>query len=390
MPRRFTLLAALLLASPLVPAAPAAACTAFCLMDEGIVAKNYDWSLGDGRLLVNPRGVRKSFSLDGGPDGGTWVSRYGSVTFNQYGQDLPQGGMNEAGLVVEVLWLDDTVYPEPDDRAELGACQWIQYQLDTAGTVAEVVDSLERVRVRSTAKVHWFVADRAGEAAAVEYLDGRPVVHAGESLPAPVLTNHPYEHSLQYLERHEGSGELPSTRDSLDRFVRAAAGAKSVKPSDTDSTGGRAGDDRAGDDRPAFDRAFDLLARVDQGQATKWSIVYEPAVPRVRFRTWQNTKTRELSLEQLDFECGRPMRALDLAAELSGEVARRLQDWTPEQNRELVRASYRGTPMFADAPAEALDRIARYPETSSCVGLDLEGDAVDVGMQTVKSTASGR
>jgi choloylglycine hydrolase len=116
---RIPLLAALLAATSLAPAAPAGACTAFCLDEAGIVAKNYDWSLGDGRLLVNKRGVRKFFSLTGEPALGAWVSRYGSVTFNQYGQDLPQGGMNEAGLVVEILWLDDTTYPEPDDRSEL-------------------------------------------------------------------------------------------------------------------------------------------------------------------------------------------------------------------------------------------------------------------------------
>jgi choloylglycine hydrolase len=212
------------------------------------------------------------------------------------------------------------------------------------------------------------VADRQGNAAAVEYLDGKPVVHTGESLPAPVLTNHPYERSLRYLERHEGAGELPSTRDSLDRFVRAAVGA-------------RAAADGAAEAAPASDRAFDLLARVSQGQATKWSIVYEPAAARIRFRTWQNERTRELSLEQLDFDCNAPVRALDLAAEVAGNVARHLSDWTPGDNAALVKGSYRNTPMFRGTPAEAVQRVAAYPGTSSCVGLDLE---------TSKSTTSGR
>ena len=374
------LAAALIAASPLSGPAPAAACTAFCLTEDGIVAKNYDWSLGDGRLLVNKRGVRKFFSITGEPEHGAWVAQYGSVTFNQYGQDLPQGGMNEAGLVVEILWLDDTVYPEPDDRAEVGACQWIQYQLDTAGSVAEVVESVKDLRVRSSAKVHWFVADRQGNAAAVEYLDGKPVVHTGESLPAPVLTNHPYERSLRYLERHEGTGELPSTRDSLDRFVRAAAGLRAEPPaSDGDGDAGR--DDESTGAPSPVDRAFDLLGRVDQGTATKWSIVYEPTAAKIQFRTLDHPATRELSLEQLDFDCTAPVRALDLTAEISGNVARSLTDWTPEDNHALVRDSYRNTPMFKAAPREAIQRVASYPATSSCVGLDLE---------TSKSTTSGR
>jgi penicillin V acylase-like amidase (Ntn superfamily) len=44
------------------------------------------------------------------PNPAKWVSRYGSVTFNQYGCENPTGGMNEAGLVVEQMWLDESAY----------------------------------------------------------------------------------------------------------------------------------------------------------------------------------------------------------------------------------------------------------------------------------------
>ena len=66
------------------------------------------------------------------PDGNTisWVSQYGSITFNQYGKEFPTGGMNEKGLVVELMWLDGTIYPQPDERPAIGVLQWIQYQLD--------------------------------------------------------------------------------------------------------------------------------------------------------------------------------------------------------------------------------------------------------------------
>ena len=65
----------------------------------------------------------------------TWTSRFGSLTFNQYGREFPSGGINEKGLVVELMWLDDTRYPAPDGRGELPTLQWIQYQLDTAANV---------------------------------------------------------------------------------------------------------------------------------------------------------------------------------------------------------------------------------------------------------------
>jgi len=57
-----------------------------------------------------------------------WVSAYGSVTFNQFGRELPLGRMNEAGLVIEIMWLTQTEYPHSDRRPALRELQWAQYQ----------------------------------------------------------------------------------------------------------------------------------------------------------------------------------------------------------------------------------------------------------------------
>src|ERR1700755_3020224 len=87
------------------------ACTTFCLKNKGEVlfGKNYDWNIGDGLIFVNKRGVSKEGAAD--KNAARWVSKYGSVTFNQYGRENPSGGMNEAGLVIELMWLEWTKYP---------------------------------------------------------------------------------------------------------------------------------------------------------------------------------------------------------------------------------------------------------------------------------------
>ena len=54
-----------------------------------------------------------------------WTSTYGSATFNQYGREFPMGAMNEAGLVVETMMLDETEYPEADSRPAINILQWI-------------------------------------------------------------------------------------------------------------------------------------------------------------------------------------------------------------------------------------------------------------------------
>src|SRR5688500_14269965 len=91
-------------------------CTTFCLKNNGygLFGKNYDWMIGDGLVFVNKRGVAKMSADDSETHRAKWTSKHGSVTFNQYGWESPSGGMNEAGLVIELMWLDDTEWPAKD------------------------------------------------------------------------------------------------------------------------------------------------------------------------------------------------------------------------------------------------------------------------------------
>ena len=58
------------------------------------------------------------------------------------------GGMNEAGLVVETMMLEETEYPSPDSRPGIEILQWIQYQLDNFSTIEEVIASHSQIRIR--------------------------------------------------------------------------------------------------------------------------------------------------------------------------------------------------------------------------------------------------
>src|SRR5215470_13901392 len=222
------------------------ACTTFLLEGKGevVVGKSYDWHIGQGMLVVNKRGVeRRALTFHAGDRPAAWVARYASVTFNQYGRDLPMGGMNEAGLVVEVSWLDDTRYPPADDRPTVTELGWVQMQLDQAATVAEVAAGADKVRIQSdNARVHYLVCDRTGACAAVEVLDGKTVLSTG----ARALANDRYRDSAARLAEIEG--ERAATGDP----VRAA---------------------------------FGVLENVAQGDYSRWNIVYQPARGRVSWRT---------------------------------------------------------------------------------------------------------
>src|SRR4030081_3781200 len=77
----------------------ASACTTFCLKQNGeiLFGRNYDWNIGDALEQVNKRGVMKGATIGDSPNSAKWISKYGSVTFNQYGRENPTGGMNEMG-----------------------------------------------------------------------------------------------------------------------------------------------------------------------------------------------------------------------------------------------------------------------------------------------------
>lgn len=80
------------------------ACTTFCLRGRGEVlfGRNDDFRIGDALIFVNKRGVAKTATVADAPNPAKWVSRYGSVTFNQYGRENPTGGMNEARSIQSV------------------------------------------------------------------------------------------------------------------------------------------------------------------------------------------------------------------------------------------------------------------------------------------------
>lgn len=349
------LLAVLIFAIAMLAAVPSAsACTAF--LQEGLFAgKNYDWHLDDGLLLVNKKGIAKrAMLLDPTEKAAQWVSKYGSVTFNQYGREMPNGGMNEAGLVVETLMLPSTANPIPDERPAVTA--WLQYQLDNHRTVGEVIASDKVIRIAPTMPmpIHFFVCDRQGNAAVVEFIKGKLVCHAGDTLPHKLITNDTCENSLAYLAQHEGFGGTKPLRqgsyDSLDRFVVAADRLKAYRPTDAKQS--------------PIQYAFGTLATVRQGNATKWSIVYDLQNLDIHYRTERCAEIRTIQLKSLDFGSQTPVRMVSINTPHTGVLNPHFADYDADQNRWLIYYCVRHTPMLALIPDAILELLARYPETT--------------------------
>jgi hypothetical protein len=321
---------------------PADACTAFMLERGGapVVGKSYDWYMGQGLVVVNKRGVAKqSLPAKPGDRAAQWISRHASVTFNQYGREFPAGGMNDAGLVVEVTWLDSSAYERPDQRATLNELQWIQYQLDNFASVSEMIAAAPALRVSPVyARVHYLACDRSRACAALEHIGGKPVVTPG----ARALTNDSYAESVAYAAKQ---AQPPEGSGSLARFARAAR---------------QAATPAAGDPIAA---AFGVLDGVRWSES-QWNIVYDPVHLRVSFRTRVNRGIKTLDLGKLDASCARPAAVLDIDTDASGDVSGRLRPYDVAMNRSLVERSVRR--IRDQLPAGAVDLIVAYPSTLAC------------------------
>lgn len=304
-------------------------------------------------VIVNKRGVTKTAmpGRQGIPNPLTWTSKYGSVTFNQYGRELPMGGMNEVGLVVEIMMLNETQYPSPDSRPAVGSLQWIQYQLDSFRTVEEVIASDLQMRIRQSGGpgVHFLVCDRSGDCASIEFLGGKLVYHAKEKMPVKTLTNSTYAKSIGFWKEDK----LPAydVSRSVERFIRAANMVNSYDPKTS---------------KTSIDYAFGILKDVSQGSSTKWSIVYDISGLRVYFRTFENQKIRYFDLRSFDFSCATPVKILDVNADLSGEITEHFVDYTYQVNRDLIENAFGKTYFLISVPEEALDGLARYPGGTAC------------------------
>ncbi len=185
-----------------------------------ISARTMDWYTPTWYVVMNPRGLKHD----------AWIAQYGSVTVGISPQ-TSQEGMNEKGLTAGVLWLDKTQYPTKDSRFALGAGLWTQYILDHFATVNEVIADAPKIRVmpqqyeKMRIDVHLIVSDPSGNMAVLEYINGNLVIHQGNPLSIPVLTNNTYENSLTYLKNYQGFGgklPIPTGYHSKDRFIRAA------------------------------------------------------------------------------------------------------------------------------------------------------------------------
>lgn len=198
-----------------------------------LTARSMDWK-EDSRsnLWIFPRGMERNGEIGENPL--KWTSKYGSVITAAY-DICSTDGMNEKGLVANLLWLAESEYPKWDgQKPGLSVAAWVQYVLDQFATVSEAVAEMEKNTFNvisdqmpdgsRMATLHLSISDAAGDNAIIEYLGGKLVIH--HDMSYQVMTNSPiFEQQLaldEYWKTIGGVTFLPGTNRAADRFVRAS------------------------------------------------------------------------------------------------------------------------------------------------------------------------
>ncbi|HKH62858.1 MAG TPA: linear amide C-N hydrolase [Flavitalea sp.] len=342
-----------IIASLLLFSEGANACTTFFINQNGkmVFGRNYDWVSGSGMVNTNLRGLAKtSFPMQEGKTI-SWVSKYGSITFNQYGKEFPTGGMNEKGLVVELMWLDETQYPSPDHRPAISVLQWIQYQLDNCATIEEVLatDKIVRIATVGTTPLHYLVADGKGNAATIEFLQGKMVVHKGGDLKPPVLTNSIYKESVLHIK--SASQSASHNGSSLGRFAKACSMVQQYDPKIAPSV---------------IDYSFAILNEVSQGNFTKWSIVYDITELKIYFRTNSHRDIKSVNFNAFDFGCTEPAMSSDINISAAGDIVKKFLPFSSALNLKTVQKSFVESMDRISVPAPYTEKIADYQQKIHC------------------------
>ena len=313
-----------------------------------MTGRSMDFSLPiPANLWAFPRGMQRHGEV--GDNSIKWTAKYGSLVVSSW--DIASSdGMNEKGLVANMLWLVESEYPSfspQGERPGLAISLWAQYVLDNFASVAEAVAALSKEEfvvvtdvIPGTDKmttIHLSVSDASGDNAIFEYIDGKLVVHHDPSYV--VMTNDPpYEQQLaiqKYWDSIPGNQFLPGTVKASDRFVRAHYYINSI-PQTADPT-------------IATASVFSVIrnSSVPYGyqiegypnlSTTQWRVVADHKHLRYFFETALTPNTFWVDLKKLDFNEQAEVKVLraDRGQVYAGEASAQFEAAEPFQFQGFV------------------------------------------------------
>jgi choloylglycine hydrolase len=292
------------------------------------VGRNMDWFEDmNSKLVVYPRGLSRNGFTSANPL--EWTSQYGSIVTTSYDIGATDG-MNEKGLAIHALWLNQTDYGTRDpNKPGISLLMVTQFYLDNFKSVDEAVRFTENTpfqiipfyhpQTGRWIKIHAALEDASGDSAIIEYIDGHPQIYHDKKYT--VLTNDPvYSSHLENLKQYIGFGgdkPLPGTSDASDRFVRATY--HELRLPTTHSP-----NEAAASVMSLLHNVGATFTQWEEGKihTTIWRTIADLSRHVYYFNSTKNLTTVYVQLDQFSLEPGSPVMKLDLTKqpELSGDV----------------------------------------------------------------------
>ncbi len=331
------------------------ACTTFIINDSInlIFGRNFDWDIGSGMIVINKKGLQKQAFVQPPNVPVKWISKYGSITFNQIGVDAPMGGMNEKGLVIAQMGLFESKFPEKIEKEVVGELEWIQYQLDNSATLTEVIENNKKIQILPIAvPVHYMICDGKGNIGIIEYLNGELVIMQGDDITIPVCSNMIYEKSkiaIKGYEPYGGTKQIPSKWDNISDIVVTA----SFMIDKYDKT------------ENIIDYGFNILNAVGSSTRSQWSIIFDITNKSINFRTINNDATRVIPLTDFNFNCSKEILVLNVheakpTGKLKEQFIELTSDYYFEYKRTLIDLYSSNMQGFPKIPDEVIKLEVDY------------------------------
>lgn len=257
--------------------------------------------------------------------GKAWKSKYASITYNQISRDFPYGGINEAGLGMEILWLDGTNYGDPKESKKLiNESQIIQFVLDTSSNTEEAISAVMEVGIQPMmAKVHYMICDTQNDCRVLEYLNGKRVITNMPEGKERIIQNNTYANTLRRIRA--GRGTFRDSNKELEEIF---------------SNNGLLNDEEI------VEKQFQNLDRVKQGSFSKWHIVYNLNTQQTWYRKSGGSKIISLNLKDHTFKCKDKKKAdtyLISDVKNTGDISEYLEPFQGKMNTELLN-NFEGVP----------------------------------------------
>jgi choloylglycine hydrolase len=282
---------------------------------RGIKKQNFEW--GDFTCMCAKK--RKAARID-------WISKYGSITYNTWGKEFLDGGMNEKGLYIGEMTMMATEWPETD-KPTLHHHFFMQYILDNCADVPEVFQHLEKIGVNGHCKWHYFVADRSGNSAVLEFYKDGLKIYTGETMPVKVLCNRSYQRELDLNKEYAGQTPESLEKDYYDKDLRSPHTNKMIDAYHSNS------------DSRIIDYAFSVLKKMDFGN-NRWQVVYDLKNMDMYFRTSKGQKIKFLSFSNFDFGADSPGKIFDINSDAEGDVSGLFSDYSEAVNKDYVDRAF--------------------------------------------------